>query len=81
MKIGDVNTEKIPPSTPVECQNGCETNAIKYRNGIPLCRACFDAAQLKAWEDEANRFVAWDGTVYEVVRSLKSAEVITGAKR
>jgi hypothetical protein len=70
MNIGDVNNVNIPSITPVECQNGCETNAIKYRNGVPLCRECWLAEQQKPWEDEANQFVAWDGTVYEVVRRV-----------
>ena len=72
MKIGDVDITKIPRGQSVKCQNGCEANATRYRNGTPYCGACFYAAQLKAWEDEANRFVAWDGTVYEVVRSSSS---------
>jgi len=73
MKIGNIVNESIPLSRGrVECSIAdCSQRAFKLRNGIPYCHECWLAEQRKPWDDEANRFVAWDGTEYEVVRSFQ----------
>ena len=73
MKIGNIVNESIPLSRGrVECSNAdCSQRAFKLRNGIPYCRECWLGEQQRRWEDEANRLVASDGTVYEVVRRFQ----------
>ena len=67
MKIGDVEITKIPHGQRVDCQNGCEANAVKYRNGIPYCADCLLVEQRKLIDVETS-----DGTVvhYQIVRTI-----------
>ena len=61
MKIGHVDTKKIPLGESVHCENGCSAEATHYFNETPFCAECLHEAQQMQWAEDGNFIEYPDG--------------------